>query len=361
MINQLTFTRFIAAFMIVFYHMGGNLFKNISPAFEIIRKNLDLGVSYFFVLSGFVMIIAYKKKQKLDFKEFIINRLSRIYPTHLLGLFLTLIVSLFISINYINDYNFDGKGFLLQFFLLQAWLPSYSLSWNVPSWSISVELFFYAMFPLLFNTIFINKNKKFVISSIFTVWVISQIIMNFYYFSPYYSGEGSMSWLFLYFNPITNFSSFLIGCLGGYIYTNQKIIKTNNYDFHIIAICIITTVFVIFSNKLLLHNGLLALNFVLIIFLLSLNNGYLTRISNHKICIHLGEISFALYIFQNPIFIFINKINVFLGIQNEYLFFIFGSIILLCFSHLVYTFFEKPLRTKIKTIINKNPYRINQS
>jgi peptidoglycan/LPS O-acetylase OafA/YrhL len=353
MINQITFTRFLAAFIIVFYHMGENLFKNISPSFEILRKNLDLGVSYFFVLSGFVMIIAYNNK-KVDFKKFMINRLSRIYPTHLLALFLTLLVSLFVSINYINHYTFDGKGFLLQAFLLQAWIPSYSLSWNVPSWSISVELFFYVMFPLLINTIFRNKNKKVVISLIFTIWVIAQIVMNIYYFSPYYLGEESISWYFLYFNPVPNFSSFLMGCLGGYIYTNQNTMKIKNYDIHIIIICIVTIVFVLIGKQLLLHNGLLAINFLSIIFLLSLNNGYITKIFNHRVFIHLGEISFALYILQNPVFIFLKKINNFVGIQNDYLFFIIGVIILLYFSHLTYTYFEKPLQIKIKKITNKS-------
>ena len=37
MINQLTFTRFIAAFMIVFLHFGGKLFRFDNVFFETIR------------------------------------------------------------------------------------------------------------------------------------------------------------------------------------------------------------------------------------------------------------------------------------------------------------------------------------
>lgn len=352
MINQLTFTRFFAAFLIVFYHMGGDLFKDISPIFEIIRHNLNLGVGYFFVLSGFVMMIAYGKQDKIGLRGFMINRLARIYPTHILALVCTLLVSLFVSINYLDYFEFDWKGFLLQFFLIQTWFPAYSLSWNVPSWSISVELFFYVAFVFLFNYFF--KKMKFVYISflIAVFWLLSQILMNVYYLDQNYPGTGSIQWYFLYFNPLTNFSSFLVGCLGGYIYPFYKN-KHKNYDILIIIVISITILFVLLGGKLLLHNGLLSINFIVIILLLTLNTGHITKIFNNKYFIYLGEISFSFYIFQNPVFILLRKINRITKIENEYLFFCIGVISLLLISHIIYRYFENPLRKILKNEFRK--------
>ena len=38
----------------------------------------------------------------------------------------------------------------LQLTLTQSWVPYTALQWNGPAWSLSVEAFFYALFPLLF-------------------------------------------------------------------------------------------------------------------------------------------------------------------------------------------------------------------
>jgi peptidoglycan/LPS O-acetylase OafA/YrhL len=58
--EQITFTRFFAALSIVVFHFG----KNISPfnesSIKILFLQAHIGVSYFFLLSGFIMILAYK-------------------------------------------------------------------------------------------------------------------------------------------------------------------------------------------------------------------------------------------------------------------------------------------------------------
>lgn len=102
-IEQLTFTRFIAAISIVIFHYGkeSQLFSNFLVNF--IFKQANVAVSYFFLLSGFVMIIAYHKKTKIHFLEFIKNRLARIYPVYLLAIILLIMLLLFSKNN-----NFNG-------------------------------------------------------------------------------------------------------------------------------------------------------------------------------------------------------------------------------------------------------------
>lgn len=177
---QLTFTRFIAATFIVLFHFAGNLFPSDSEFIQVLRENFSLGVSYFYVLSGFVMILAYGNQDRVEPKKYFINRLARLFPLHLFTLGLTMIVSLLVAINYLGDYKIDPTSFLLNLTLLQAWFPAYSLTFNVPSWSISVELFFYLAFPFIFNHIY--KKLKFRNFAIIVIlfWVVCQIGMNLF-------------------------------------------------------------------------------------------------------------------------------------------------------------------------------------
>jgi peptidoglycan/LPS O-acetylase OafA/YrhL len=295
------------------------------------------------------MMIAYSDLEKIDFKAYIVNRLSRIYPTHLLALLLMIFVSILSSINYLSYYKFDTGGFLLNLLLLQAWFPNYALSFNIPSWSISVELFFYICFPFLFNNFLKKFSLKIVIISSVIFWIIMQLILNLYYSSVYFDFSKSIHKNFLFYNPVFNLSSFLIGCLAGLIFKTKKY-PQKNYDFIVILLILLTTFCVIKFHNFLLQNGLLSINFALIILTLSLNNGYITRVFKNKRLVYLGDISFALYLLQFPIFTALNKINTLVNYKNPYINFLIGFFILLLCSHLVFRYFENPMRKKIKNI-----------
>ena len=135
-IEQLTFTRFIAASLIVIFHYGIDIFPfNLQKTMFL---GANIGVSYFFVLSGFVMIIAYHKKQKISVLNYLRNRFARIYPVYLLA---TLILVGY----YLVATNVDVKpiDLILNITLLQSWVPAKVLTLNFPGWSLSVEFFFY--------------------------------------------------------------------------------------------------------------------------------------------------------------------------------------------------------------------------
>lgn len=349
MISRLTIPRFIAAFLIVFLHYGSELFPVAPDFIQILRENFHLGVSYFFVLSGYVMMIAYYNLENTAFKTHIKNKISAIYPTHLLALFFTIIVSIISSLNYLEYYKFDTNGFVFNIFLLQAWFPKNAISFNIPSLSISVELFFYICFPFLFNH-FIKKTKpKTIIIASLAFWILTQLSLNLYFSSDYFNSKNILDKNFIFYNPLFNFSSFLMGCVAGYIF-KAKAFRLRNYDFIIIFLTLLTAGSVIVLQKLLLQNGLLSINFALII-ILSLNIGKITTIFKHKHFLHLGDISFAMYLLPYPVFMAIKKINdTFQLIKNPYMYFTIGFFILLLSSHLVYKYFENPLRKKIKTL-----------
>jgi peptidoglycan/LPS O-acetylase OafA/YrhL len=110
-----------------------------------ILSNGYLGVSFFFVLSGF--ILAYNYRSPLPTwsakKAFFLARFARLYPAYIV----TLLASFFIGSRYVESVS---MGAIPQFVLLQAWIP-YTASfqyWNTPGWTLSVQALFYISFPL---------------------------------------------------------------------------------------------------------------------------------------------------------------------------------------------------------------------
>lgn len=349
--NQLTFTRFIAALLIVILHFAGNLFYIENDFIITLRKHLYLGVDYFYVLSGFVMMIAYGDRDSINKKEYWINRVARVYPLHLFTLFLTFLISIFVSINYLTYYKFNVPSFLANLTLVQAWFPGYSLSWNVPSWSVSTEMFFYFVFPFVYHLFFrkLSVTKSTII--IFIIWLLFQIGMNVYYFSEQYGGYKSLDRYFLYYNPILHVSTFFVGMWFGNYFRKNNTKLNRNYDWHILILLILSSVLVYLASDLFIHNGLLAIPFALLILLVALNSGKLTQLFNHKWLIYLGEISFALYLLQNPVYIFLRKVFDGLGINKDgYLLFFVGLIVLLIASHFTYKYVEIPMKNRIRKI-----------
>lgn len=100
-------------------------------------------VDLFFVLSGYILAHVYLPSGCLTRPGgqglFAAARFARLWPLHLL---LLLLLALF---DRGNPDNSPG-AFVAHLFLLQSWYQPYAAAFNEPAWSISVELFCYALF-----------------------------------------------------------------------------------------------------------------------------------------------------------------------------------------------------------------------
>jgi peptidoglycan/LPS O-acetylase OafA/YrhL len=343
-IEQLTFTRFIAAISIVIYHYGNGSFLFNNEMVSFIFKQANIGVSYFFILSGFVMIIAYDNNKKINFITYLKNRFARVYPVYFLAIVLTLLIYLFKDISYIDLF--------LNITMLQAWFPDKALTVNYPGWSLSVELFFYISFPILFNYFYKDGYKKTTAIFIILFWFLSQLV--FHYFLKENSFNlNPYSKLDVYYNPLLHFNEFLIGNLAGLFFLKKLKIKTGNYSIHIILLIILLLLFLKFPFGLEYHNGFLSIVFVPLIILFSLNRGILNDILNRKLFIFLGEISFSIYILQRPVWKLISThaLEKYIGLDKVAdftLMFFIRFLILILISLLSFVYFETPVRNKIK-------------
>ncbi|WP_165222059.1 acyltransferase family protein [Affinirhizobium pseudoryzae] len=137
----LDFARFVFALLIAIKHFDG--FAAPPKAY--------LAVDFFFILSGFVLSVAYvdKFKSKDFYMNFITDRISRIYPLHILTLFALIPIHILYYITSGGKILESGWSyqdgifytFVLNVLLIQNVGVNSSVSWNAPSWSISVEMF----------------------------------------------------------------------------------------------------------------------------------------------------------------------------------------------------------------------------
>ncbi|UAK31901.1 acyltransferase [Nocardia asteroides] len=152
---SLTGLRFFAALSVFVFHVmlpnspippykPVNLFADPDVAYDAawaVGKLGFLGVSFFFILSGFVLTWSWKPgSSKL---QFIRRRVVKIFPNHL-TLWVASMVLFAAAIT-------PWKAWLPNLFLLHAWFPQNYINAgvNTPSWTLSCELLFYILFPFV--------------------------------------------------------------------------------------------------------------------------------------------------------------------------------------------------------------------
>ena len=116
-------------------------------------------LNFFFVLSGFVLAHTYGMKPALSFRSFFISRVFRIYPLHLVMLAVFILFETVRWAAYKKGLNLNNVPFtglfapgeiLPNLFLVQAWTPlTETMSFNYPSWTISIEFYIYMLFGSL--------------------------------------------------------------------------------------------------------------------------------------------------------------------------------------------------------------------
>jgi len=145
----LTSLRWVAALLVFAYHAGAeNLFANHSVGrslASVTAKAGAVGVSFFFVLSGFVLTWSAREGEPIP--TFWRRRIAKIYPNHIASFIVALL--LILRVGPLLPGGRVWSGAAANLFLVQAWIPNpyVFISVNGVSWSLSCEIFFYLTFP----------------------------------------------------------------------------------------------------------------------------------------------------------------------------------------------------------------------
>lgn len=160
--HSLTSLRFVAAAWVVVFHFK-EYFKGTALDTSPFANYGFLGVDFFFVLSGFVLAHVYLAKLRagrFDYWNFLVRRVGRVYPLHVLTLAVTLALSITAAragVAY-TEWNLGEwmtlpkgdilRGLFAHLTMIHAWGSTKGLLFNLPSWSISAEWFAYLLFPV---------------------------------------------------------------------------------------------------------------------------------------------------------------------------------------------------------------------
>lgn len=147
-IDSLTGLRWWAAFFVFAFHM--NVYAPLP--FQDYLHIGHTGVSFFFILSGFVL--TWSASPKVTPEEFWWRRFSRIWPAHFVALLFALPVFTTLNpegVGYGWVQQFSWGIFFLSVVLLQGFATNYAImfSGNPAAWTLSSEAFFYTLHPFI--------------------------------------------------------------------------------------------------------------------------------------------------------------------------------------------------------------------
>jgi peptidoglycan/LPS O-acetylase OafA/YrhL len=365
--KALTGIRFFAALHVILYHYASLPFSLLPTSVRNVAKHGYLGVSLFFVLSGFILAYTYcgrePKEKTIDARPFWVARFARIYPMYFFALLLSLPLIFDAASKLSPASPLTFLAVLLNFFLLQSWTPfSIAHQINTPGWSLSTEVFFYLLFPFIISRIS-NLSTKQIYLGMCLCWLSSLLAPLAYQKFAIKLFQGSwISWgdFVAYFPPF-HLPQFILGILAGMLFLRK--LEVSNYSKHSRSFvpAVIASVLLIFfmayhansEASAVLNNGFMAPVFALIIYALAHGTGSIAEFLSLPYLIVLGEASYGLYILQAPVRSWMNLLNADTGSLNYLSGYILAVVCLtICTFYLWETPMRKFLRSKLVTISN---------
>ncbi|MER8370177.1 acyltransferase [Mesorhizobium sp. M1378] len=331
-LDSLTSCRFVAAMAVVLFHSGSTAIasSNVVPTFiKNVISNGYIGVSFFFVLSGFILVYVYNSKvNDYDFVySFLSARVARIYPVYFGS---TLLASIFIEkFNLATDWQ--------QFILVQTWIDwaSEARSWNFPAWTLSVEAFFYLTFPFLLGILVKLRLHALGLLMVALVVYISA--------TGYWGAFGGAvdAKILLLPLPLLRYPEFLYGVCIGIIFCRGY----RMYSPYLFAFGLLLEVYVLSSGKSSFAPTASILIMGPLVYLIACS-GAKSNISilRSRVLVLLGGASYAIYLLHVPLSSFRNV----LFASNEDVGKVVYYPIVIALSVLIYRYYEEPARSFIK-------------
>jgi len=216
-LSALTGLRILAALAVYASHVGP---PHGSPKLlSTFMESGYMGVTLFFTLSGFVLAINYfesfRRISRRTLWHYAVARFARIYPLYIL-----------MVVYFIDRQHAFGEsitGWWEHVLAIQAWDSDiyHAYSFDAPSWSVSVEFFLYACFPLLVVGLSRLRTLRTTLTAAGLV-VIAMAALTMWFVA---TGRGSLSWAdpesshrWLYVTPLTRLGDFTLGMLAARIY-----------------------------------------------------------------------------------------------------------------------------------------------
>jgi peptidoglycan/LPS O-acetylase OafA/YrhL len=298
-LKALTSIRFFAAVQVALYHLVRpfSLWGPFAPALSAGY----VGVSFFFFLSGYILTYSHAAEYEAGLGSavrFWVARFARIYPVYLLSMIFAAYVGARFFLQPIHIF-----AYVADLLMVQAWSTRMVNLFHVTAWSLSVEMFFYALFPFLFLRLRPSRWSGAMLAlaafwglglafPLFCVRHFPEGVVDIY-------GRGHM-WVFRAERvPVFALPEFLAGVSAGWIFLRFP--PARNLAAYLAPAGAVAFVAALgFSAQIpgvVIHNGLFIPLYSMMVLGLSERN-WSSRLLSAPVLVLLGEASYALYLFH---------------------------------------------------------------
>lgn len=299
-IKSLESIRFYLALSIFLCHLDTVLVSTEGKKiYETFFHNGNFAVTFFFVLSGFCMALGYSEKfsafLRKDFWKFMNRRLSKIYPLYIITMFLAMLCNI--------GMNFTKSGilrnvahFLLGATMLQTLTVKYWGILNSVCWYISSIFLIYLVTPFLIHKLHSVKGDM---KKLFKIIVIAFGMLIALGGAARFILSKDAWELTIYVSPFFRIFYYFIGLVLGYI---RKLQPQTGCAFmgmleNFLAIVACIVYFIGMQCDLLnpYVSLLYLLVFGMLIYVLSYEEGIISRFLHNKVNIYLGGLSMEFF------------------------------------------------------------------
>lgn len=335
-LKALTGARFLAAVLVVAYHFlripvapGPGPLHVATQALNNLISSGFTGVSFFFILSGFILAYTYivpTRGLRVTSRHFWLARVARLYPIYLLALVVAFIPYLGWGASSAQScYGAPASAApqhaavtgVAAIVMVQAWLPC-AMRWNPPAWSLSAEAFFYLLFPLIALGIARLRRRHLVGAAIGAWGVTLALSLAYLVLRPDASVQAGWasrywSWI-LYSDPLARLPEFVMGAALGRLFLERRVtsLSRNILNPRVLAPLAAAAIVVVLCLDIVpdVLYKIVALDplFALLVYSLAFGVGQLASFLSLPQIVLLGEASYAVYILHWPIHLWFGHI-----------------------------------------------------
>jgi peptidoglycan/LPS O-acetylase OafA/YrhL len=295
----LTSLRFVAALLVFTWHVVPT--RRVSAVFSLGY----IGVAFFFLLSGFILTYTYHgsfsdRLRPEAIRAFYAARIARVYPLHL-----AMMAPMIACLAYLGpnplwsgvDAQTRLHAIAAQALLVQSWIPTTAIYFGVngPAWSISVEAFFYAVFPFaafVLLRMFRVSPPHVVLACAGAICAVQMALL-----WPQHAAVDDWRW---YVFPPARLVDFVVGMLLAIAYLlsakrARAVLRPTSVEILAVAAVAFAVGVSPFVPPALRFSAWVMPAWGFLILTFARQRGALSRALAHPVLVRLGEVSFAFY------------------------------------------------------------------
>lgn len=324
-----------------------------------------VGVDLFFVISGFVFCLIYRRsisERRITLKKFALMRFSRLYPAYWLALvvaFISFLIFVAVLGNGVVVYerasgipvNLSRSifSFLQSIPLVQGfWTTKRVTTFVGPAWSLSYELAVYLVF---FAVTWFNRGKRGAI--IYVLLLLFGVMLA--EFGSEFGAERYMGWNAGRSRALIGFFSGCVLCL-----LNGRLSNSKTKKRILTAVCVLIVILIPMAalvdvayygnvyDDYTLFAPICSLTLFPALIFLVLNIKFISKFLSLPLFRWLGDLSYSMYIWHAPVYFAFAFIITVTGVEFKPWNYWLCVFVVLVVSHLSHYYFEIPMQNYIR-------------